>query len=151
MEKPGVRFLVPDSADSSTTETVTNVVVSTTITKSPRTSPRKRQGSVFTLVRFLRLPIFYLLKVPELSTSGVSNSKWIAGHKEKNFEFCVNNQCFWKIKQNNLILKIFIFLTFTGRIGPYYGPHVGPCVWDPWSTLRYHYRVLIREGQRPKA
>ena len=53
MEKHGVRFLVPDSADSSSaSEMVTNVVVSTstTITKSPRTSPRKRP-SVFSLVR----------------------------------------------------------------------------------------------------
>ena len=48
-EKPSVRFLVPDSANSSTTETVTNVVVSTTITKSPRSSPRKRPA-VFSLV-----------------------------------------------------------------------------------------------------
>jgi hypothetical protein len=50
MEKHGVRFLVPDSADSSSaSEMVTNVVVSTTITKSPKSSPRKRP-SVFSLV-----------------------------------------------------------------------------------------------------
>ena len=54
-EKPSVRFLVPDSANSSTTETVTNVVVSTTITKSPRSSPRKRPAVLSLVSQFSNL------------------------------------------------------------------------------------------------